>query len=114
MGSGGEAGIKEYLGEERGRTNLRFGNGRAVRRMKEQMKNHMAARLSALVADQEGVDLTSLEEAQLRTFSLEDVPLSEQGRAALAQKAAPSEHQTSAQKAPPTGISQAAMPGSLL
>jgi SpoVK/Ycf46/Vps4 family AAA+-type ATPase len=101
-----ETGIKEYLGEERGRTNLRFGNGRAVRRMKEQMKNRMAARLADLVSDEESADLASLEEAQLRTFALEDVPLSAAGRAALVQKRAPEEEDlTIAQKTLPAGIS---------
>ena len=104
-----EAGIRKYLGEERGRTSLQFGNGRAVRRMKEQMKNRMAARLSALITAEEDLDLASLEDKQLRTFVLEDVPLSAEGRAALEQVTAPVEQYTSAQRALPAGISHGMM-----
>ena len=104
-----EAGIREFLGEERGRTSLRFGNGRAVHRMKERMKNRMAARLSAIVAAEENADLGSLDDKQLRNFVLEDVPLSHEGLAALTQMRAQNEQQTSAQRALPAGISRSVM-----
>ena len=104
-----EAGIQEYLGEERGRTSLRFGNGRAVRRMKEHMKNRMAARLSVIAAAENNGDMASMGDKQLRTFVLEDVPLSASARAVLAQMGTAnlqSEAQTSAQRTLPAGINQ--------
>jgi SpoVK/Ycf46/Vps4 family AAA+-type ATPase len=71
MGEGVPKAVLETLQQEKKRAGNSFGNGRAVRRLFEDMKNNLAARL---VLEAGSDNLSSLPAERLSLFQPEDVP----------------------------------------